>query len=265
MQLELPHSLPLSVNFPWQPGKEGRTPAKLFRTLDRMMEGRLASLVLTANRSRFLSSRPAAGGGYDLRLHGCFLEAQEEVLQVVAGYATGALRGARKRQGLATLRSQFDRYRSTVSTPETPRRKPRVRLEPRGKTMDLRSVRDELNERFFDGRVEAEITWGRALPRRTKRRTRRQTLRLGSYDGQRRLIRIHRVLDEPGVPPEVVEAVVYHEMLHADLPPVVVNGRRYSHTPEFRRREKLFPAHEAAERWLESHLPKLLAARYRRC
>ena len=72
---------------------------------------------------------------------------------------------------------------------------------------------------------------------------------------------LHRVLDQPSVPRHVIEAVVYHELLHADMPPVVRNGRRHFHTPEFRRRERLYRHLSKAERWIQEHLPELLAAR----
>jgi hypothetical protein len=110
------------------------------------------------------------------------------------------------------------------------------------------------------------ITWGKAAgenahPASNCRRTRTASLQLGSYSYEDRLIRIHRVLDRPGVPRYVVESVVYHELLHADLPPVTRRGRRYFHTPEFRRRERQFRHFERADRWVRENLQQLLKAR----
>jgi hypothetical protein len=42
-----------------------------------------------------------------------------------------------------------------------------------------------------------------------------------------------------------------------------VNGRRRYHTPEFRRRERLFPHHEDAECWVQENLSRLLLRRAR--
>jgi hypothetical protein len=50
-------------------------------------------------------------------------------------------------------------------------------------------------------------------------------------------------------------------MLHADMPPEVRGGRRLFHTPEFRRRERLYRNLWRAERWINDSLPALLRAR----
>jgi hypothetical protein len=55
------------------------------------------------------------------------------------------------------------------------------------------------------------------------------------------------------VPPYVVEFIVYHEMLHAQLGVEEQNGRRAVHTRELRRREKLFKEYEKAIAWERSH------------
>jgi hypothetical protein len=76
-------------------------------------------------------------------------------------------------------------------------------------------------------------------------------------------VRIHPALDHPSVPRWVVESVVHHELLHADLDTVVSNGRRRLHTPEFRRREREFERHDDARRWVDRHLGALLRRRAR--
>ena len=143
-------------------------------------------------------------------------------------------------------------------------------LRPAGEIYDLRELRDELNRDYFGGKLKVGITWGKGagLPAgrarsgaRCRRRPRRSSLQLGSYSYEDNLIRIHRLLDQPRVPRYVVEAVVYHELLHAAIPPVMCNGRRYVHTPEFRRRERLFRGLARAEAWVERNLLELLRAR----
>jgi hypothetical protein len=247
-----------------------RSEAELFAALDRLLRGRLASLALTDTRSRILSVRPAGPDDprLALRLHRCFLEAPAEALAAVAAWVGAGRWSPRGRQALAELRGHFERLRGAL--PEATRRAGRAAaLRPVGRTLDLRQVRDELNERFFGGRLEVEISWGRGAgaggcgERRMggRRRARRVSLQLGSFVHERRLIRIHPALDGPRVPRYVVESIVYHELLHADLPPVEHRGRRLVHTAEFRRRERLFPDHARAERWIGRHLPELLRHR----
>ena len=134
---------------------------------------------------------------------------------------------------------------------------------PVGLALDLREVAGDLNRRYFEGRLSVDVTWGRAAGNVGKvcRRGRTSSLQLGSYSYEDNLIRVHRVLDDPGVPRYVIEAVVHHELLHADMPPEVRNGRRLFHTPEFRRRERQFRLLGKANAWIQEHLPELLRSR----
>ena len=52
--------------------------------------------------------------------------------------------------------------------------------------------------------------------------------------------------------------VVFHEMLHHEMPAVVQNGRRHYHTAAFRKRERTFEYHAAAEQWQKENLWRLL-------
>jgi hypothetical protein len=55
----------------------------------------------------------------------------------------------------------------------------------------------------------------------------------------------------------MVEYIVFHEMLHIHHPTVHHNGRRYNHTPAFRRDEEQFEHFHAAESWIEQNVRKL--------
>lgn len=226
--------------------------AELQSRLDDLLDGDLGSLTLTDNRSRIVSARNGPAG-LEVRIHRSFVDAPDETLQEVARLLDGA-RGARRRRALAAIREHFEDHRAPAKP--VARRAPAV--EPRGRHFDLRPIRDDLNRRFFGGRLEVEITWGRTPSRRRRRRHRGFSLRLGSYHAEDRLVRVHRALDRADVPRYVVESVVYHEMLHAVVPPVKnPGGRRQIHPPEFRRREREFPHHEEAERWLAANLGRL--------
>ncbi len=236
---------------------------ELLRRLNRYAAGRLRDLKLTDNRRTILSVRPATDRArLELRIHRSFLEAPEEVVRAVAEFVESKKGSERARQALVTIREHFSRHRGT---PTGARRRPVLR--PEGATLDLRTVVDDLNRRYFEGRLSVDVTWGRSSSSGSGgsghrcRRGRTASLQLGSYSYEDGLIRIHRVLDDPDVPRYVVEAVVHHELLHADLPPEVHNGRRFFHTPEFRRRERLFRQLDRANSWIQEHLPELLRAR----
>jgi predicted metal-dependent hydrolase len=231
----------------------------LLRRLNRLTGGRLRSLELTDNRRTILSvrsDRVINRAPLELRIHRSFTEAPEEVLAAVATFVESKRGSDRAREALAVIREHFTAHRATT-------RKRRFRLVPEGRTLDLRELRDDLNERYFEGRLTVDISWGKAAVggAHSCRRHRTSSLQLGSYSYEDKLIRIHRVLDDPSVPRYVVEAVVHHELLHADMPPEVRGGKRQFHTPEFRRRERLYRNLGRAERWIGEHLTELLRAR----
>jgi hypothetical protein len=267
--------------------------AELFRRLSVLTGGRVRSLSLTDNRRTILSVRPVPRQAslvpglrapLHLRIHRSFAAAPDPVLQAVAAFLASAKGSASARQALAAIREHFHLHRhaggprpagGSVGFHDAEASLPagagaanarRQSLHPVGVALDLREVAADLNQRYFGGRLKVRVTWGKAAgenahPASNCRRTRTASLQLGSYSYEDRLIRIHRVLDRPGVPRYVVESVVYHELLHADLPPVTRKGRRYFHTPEFRRRERQFRHFERADRWVRENLQQLLKAR----
>jgi len=253
VQLELFGAQPALVPVPNAPRFD------LLRRLNRLTGGRLRSLELTDNRRTILSvrsDRVINRAPLELRIHRSFTEAPEEVLAAVATFVESKRGSDRAREALAVIREHFSAHRATA-------RKRRLRIIPEGTTLDLRELRDDLNGRYFEGRLAVDISWGKAamVGAQSCRRHRTSSLQLGSYSYEDKLIRIHRVLDDPRVPRYVVEAVVHHELLHADMPPEVRGGKRLFHTPEFRRRERLYRNLGRAERWIGEHLAELLRAR----
>jgi hypothetical protein len=230
----------------------------LLRQLNRLTGGRLRSLELTDNRRTILSVRAGRAGNraapLELRIHHSFTEAPEAVLRAVATFVESKRGSDQAREALTLIREHFTGHRQAA-------RIRKLVLQPVGMALDLREVFADLNERYFEGRVAAGITWGKASVASRCGRRRSASLQLGSYSYEDRLIRLHRVLDHPEVPRYVVEAVVFHEMLHSDMPPEIRGGKRQFHTPEFRRRERQYRSLTRAERWIGENMPALLRAR----
>lgn len=214
----------------------------------------VASLVLTNNRSRIVSAR-ATDAGWALRVHRSFADAPDAVVAEVAAIALGC-RGARRRRALEILRGYFEK-----AQPRTPPARRSNRLEPLGCSVDLRVVRDRLARDVFRRPIDVDVTWGRPLPERPRRRrpARTRSIRLGSFDADRALIRVHRALDHADVPAFVIDAVVHHEMLHAVVPPERRGSRRVVHSAAFRRLERAYRDHALSERWIARNLDWLLA------
>jgi hypothetical protein len=208
--------------------------------------GRPLRLTLTQNRSVLLSFR-RKGGTIVLRLHRMFLHAP---LAVIRAVARSLKRTSRSADGEVRrfMNENLHRVR------RVPR--PLPALVTQGRVHDLKAVYERLNVRFFGGKLEVPLTWGRGSGR-----ARRGGLTFGSYDPVLGLIRIHPVLDRRDVPAYFLESVVYHEMLHHHLGGIPDRaGRTVYHSRVFREAEARYPWHRQALTWEKENLPHLLRA-----
>ena len=189
--------------------------------------------------------------GWELRLHRMFASAPNEVLDALARWLAV---GRRARRASRLL----DEWIHTELESSDPPRRP-TRLEPVGRTHDLAAMAESALALDFAGEFGAEhpapvVTWGRRARSRSRR-----SLRLGSFDPETHLVRIHPVLDQAAVPTWFVRFVLKHEILHAVLPPYRgPDGRWIHHGPDFRRRERAWPEYSAAVSWEERNLPRLI-------
>jgi predicted metal-dependent hydrolase len=193
-------------------------------------------------------------GLYRLRLHHMFLEAEPDVVRALGRYV------ARNDRDASRLLGHFiDINQRKIRRTRRHRlhRAPPVTIETRGEVHDLQDIYEDLNLRYFADCIDARITWGQRNPPGAKRR-RRNSIKMGSYSVEDRLIRIHPSLDRTFVPREFVEWIVYHEMLHQkhDIP--VIGGRRIFHTNEFMAEEASFEHYETARQWERDNLDRLL-------
>jgi hypothetical protein len=182
-----------------------------------------------------------------LRVHHMFLAAGPDVVRALADYA---------RQRSARAGKVLDQYvrenRAAIKPVDLERHRARKLVE-RGRVHDLGEIYASLNERYFQGTVDARIGFGRGSNRR------KRSIRMGAYYHETRTILIHPALDRPEVPRYFVELVVYHEMLHQAVPHKKgETGRRCIHSPEFRQRERLFEHYERARHWERVNLSLLL-------
>jgi predicted SprT family Zn-dependent metalloprotease len=118
---------------------------------------------------------------------------------------------------------------------------------------DLQEIFDRLNGEYFDGKIQAEIGWGRDSKKKNLR-----AFRFGSYDRAKKLIRLHPRLNQEFVPFSVVELTVYHEMCHQWVPSVKRNGVWRDHHSEFKAKEKEYRFYQEARRWEKQNWKKFL-------
>ena len=118
----------------------------------------------------------------------------------------------------------------------------------KGSVYDLDEIFAELNQKYFGNYIRKPVlTWS----------AKKTYHILGHHDSTHGQITISTSLDTPSTPRFVVEYVMFHEMLHIAHPTKHVNGRRYNHTPAFRRDERKFAYYEEAERWIERNVRRL--------
>jgi predicted metal-dependent hydrolase len=204
-------------------------------------------LVMTDNRRTMISSRHR-NGAWLVRLHHMFVDADDQTVRSLARYIARNDRRAG---------AHLDTYIRDNEHRIKKERRRVVRVHTRGRHHDLSAIFDELNQRWFHGRVSGvRVTWGRRPAE--QRRRRRRSIRLGTYVAEDRLIRIHPFLDQDWVPQYFVAYVVFHEMLHHLVPAPVRNGRQCFHSREFRILERAYPDYDRALSWERKNLPKLL-------
>ncbi len=189
------------------------------------------------------------GHQISLRLNRFFMDAPEEVARDLLAWARNGRRAKKACKRLdAWIAAAIQRL------PPKPARA--LRLRTRGAVHDLEALTAPLIDGVFQSIYGKQfpppaLTWGRRMPRRA-----RHTLRLGSFDRERRLIRIHPVLDQKNVPSWFVAFVLYHEILH-DLVPDEEGGSRH-HSRRFRELEAAHPDYERALRWEKRNVARLI-------
>jgi hypothetical protein len=200
-------------------------------------------LTLTDNRATLVSFRRHPDT-LRVRVHHLFLDAPDAIVRAIATFVG--------RGGDARAREELEAYSRERRAAVRKTRRPGMPLRTRGQCFDLRAIYDRLNATYFEGRIQADIGWARRPGRRQ-----RKTIRLSVYDARLKEIRVHPALDQPHVPAFVVDAVVFHAMLHP-LFPEDPAGVPPSQLPEFLERERAFPLLDAARRWQHEHLRSLL-------
>lgn len=215
----------------------------------RANSGKHFDLRITNNVSSLMAWHPGRNGDPpQFKLHHMFLKAETEVREALAQWVRQP-----RSKAAGTLINRF--IRQHMHLIET---KPTVIADIRteGQFHDLATLYQEVNRDYFDGKVDAPITWGRIGAF-----SRRRSIQFGSYLPGQHLIRIHPLLDQEFVPKYFVRYIVFHEMLHAVLG-IEENeqGRRSIHSPEFRWREKAYPDYARATAWAndKAHFRRLL-------
>ena len=166
-----------------------------------------------------------------------YLYAPPDVLEAVLRAALGYGRAARARLHAYSLGADFGETTQALELATEP---PPGGL--RGAHYDLEQVFERVNAAYFAGQLpRPRLAWSSTIARRL----------LGYYQHASDRLTISRVLDDPRVPPDAIDLVMYHELLHKRLGLQTVNGRHYAHTEAFHAAERRFHAYREAKAFLD--------------
>ncbi len=218
------------------------TPEELSAFMNEGMP-RTVDVTLTRNRVTMITIEVEPTGAIKLRLHEHFKAAPLTVLRALRRY----LKGRRR----ADWKIASD-YAQSI-TPALRKQKRAKRLKMQGEVYNLREIRDLVNKEFFNDHLSVRIGWGRQTPATGKRRS----IRYGSYDCVEKTVTIHPALDAHNIPFEFVKYIVFHEMLHAVIPPVTEDGQTRFHPPAFKQVERTYPDYRRMVKLSKSILQEL--------
>jgi len=115
----------------------------------------------------------------------------------------------------------------------------------------LTSLAGEVHRTYFYKMPPLPVRWGQQISRKKRR-----SIRLGSYNHLTTEVRIHPLLNAPGIPSVVIQSVIYHEYLHHVL--------GASHNRRFHKEERKFRYFRESKEWIRRHLWLLLGTKRNR-
>jgi len=128
----------------------------------------------------------------------------------------------------------------------------KLKLKLNGK-IDLKEMFDRLNADYFKNKIKASVEWGKKVNKKNL-----TSFRFGSYDPEKKIIRIHPRLQCDFVPQYVLELTMYHEMCHQWAPMKRKKGMWVAHHPQFKAKEMEYRFYEEARAWEKKNWKKLM-------
>ncbi|MBS1250607.1 MAG: hypothetical protein MAG431_02201 [Chloroflexi bacterium] len=186
----------------------------------------------------------AKGSVLEIKIHEAYIFASQEVFEALVNIAYE--KGSPQDKALVKEFSAGETYAEVVHELEylgIPQG-----ANAQGKHYNLEDVFQRVNRLYFHNQMEQpHLTWNRQLTYRS----------FGHYHYATDTLMVSRSLDLPDTPVYVLDFVMYHELLHKKLGYNLVNGRRYGHTPAFKKEEGKFKKHQEARAYMKKLSRKL--------
>jgi predicted metal-dependent hydrolase len=187
--------------------------------------------------TRHLYRQKAHAGALNLIIHEAFMRAPSSVLEAI-------LKSVRAGDPKRYRHEIYQYAQREAFTQISQKLIPSVRIinqQTRGRYFDLEQIFERVNSQYFEGHmVKPRLTWNETLTQR----------KLGHYDPNTDTVMVSISLDTAQTPQFMMDFILYHELLHKQLGIKNVNGRRYAHTPAFRKAEAKFKQYQQAQDYL---------------
>jgi hypothetical protein len=177
----------------------------------------------------------------EVSLHRMFLDAPKNIMQELACYIRqeSQIISPKVKAFIEDNLKKLD-YSHTIDP---------GKLFHQGNVYNLRKIYDEINQEYFQNKLNLHITWFGKPNQKNKTR-----VTFGLYHEPLRLIKIHRLMDTPSIPYYVIKYVIYHEMLHHVCPAYVdERGLHHVHPAAFKKEEVKFRHYDLAQTWIKEH------------
>jgi hypothetical protein len=198
------------------------------------------SLSIEFYNTRYLYRAKTQSGAATLIINEGFVRAPARVLKaILISVVSGDPDEYRQEIYRYTQSAAFSQVSQELNAPTK-----KSRQQTRGRFFDLQRVFERVNTAYFEGRMsKPRLTWNETLTKR----------KLGHYEPDTDTIMVSITLDTSKTPQYVMDFIMYHELLHKQHGIKNVRGRRYAHTPSFRKAESKFKQYQQAQ----NHLRKL--------
>ncbi|MCK5852705.1 DUF45 domain-containing protein [bacterium] len=180
-------------------------------------------------------------GTFTLKISDAFVQAPLQIIQIIGIILFSKIFRHKIDREVRQIYKQYIYENLDESYRSVNIRKPSDDYTATGKYYNLDDIFNRLNIQYFENKLEKPIL-GWSLNK--------SYTRLGFYSSEKNLLVISRIFDSRKTTQNVVEYLMFHEMLHIFFPVETVNGRRRVHTPEFRRQERSFPDYDKINKWI---------------
>ncbi len=203
-------------------------------------------LTINDNRSTMISVLERKRRYARVSIHRMFLNSTNEVIIALADL----VKNKKSKEQSRVIRHFIDQ-----SSPEYEYKEKLDpnKLDAHGEFFDLNELHKQVNEQYFQSKLDLSITWFGNKNRRPK-----SQICFGLYQQPLKLIKINRLLDQESTPSYFIEYIIYHEMLHdVYRPETSSKGSRRIHTQKFKEKEKDFLHYNQAKDW-ENQFKKVI-------